>query len=61
MPKTTGANYTGSQLEKFIEDRLIEKNYQFVTKDKFKPAIYRTERKPHPSFLRGGLVHFVSS
>ncbi|MCA0428722.1 MAG: hypothetical protein LCH37_14905 [Bacteroidetes bacterium] len=33
-------NYTGTQLEKFIEDRLIERKYQFVSKEKFKPAIY---------------------
>lgn len=36
----TGANYTGTQLEKFIHDRLIEKRYQFVTRDKFKAATY---------------------
>ena len=36
----SGANYTGTQLEKFIHDRLIEKQYQYVVRDKFKAAIY---------------------
>lgn len=40
MQDTSGANYTGTQLEKFIEDRLIEKNYQFINRHKFKSAIY---------------------
>lgn len=40
MMDLTGANYTGTQLEKFIHDRLIEKRYQFVTRDKFKAATY---------------------
>ncbi len=38
--KKTGANYTGNQLEKFIQDRLIERGYKFVPKDKFNPATY---------------------
>lgn len=40
MALITGANYTGTQLEKFIEDRLIEKKYQFVPKDKFKASVF---------------------
>ncbi len=38
--KDTGANYTGSTLEKFIHDRLIERKYQFIPRDKFKAALY---------------------
>ena len=38
--KDTGANYTGSTLEKFICDRLIERKYQFIPRDKFKAALY---------------------
>lgn len=30
MKDTSGANYTGSTLEKFIHDRLIERGYQFI-------------------------------
>ena len=40
MLDTSGANYTGTQLEKFIHDRLIEKKYQLVQRNKFKAAIY---------------------
>lgn len=36
----TDANYTGTQLEKFINDRLIEKKYTFVSRDKFLAAAY---------------------
>jgi len=39
-PKTRGANYTGNQLEKIVHDRLIEKHYTFVPREKFKPALY---------------------
>ena len=38
--KKEGANYTGNQLEKFIQDRLIEKGYKFILRDKFKPSLY---------------------
>lgn len=34
------ANYTGSTLEKFIADRLIERKYQYIVRDKFKAAMY---------------------
>lgn len=34
------ANYTGTVLEKFVLDRLIERGYQFVPKSKFKAAMY---------------------
>ena len=34
------ANYTGTILEKFIEGRLIEKGYQYVSKKKFEAATY---------------------
>lgn len=40
MKDTSGANYTGSQLEKFILDRLVEKQYTFIARDKFKAATY---------------------
>ena len=40
MNDTSGANYTGSTLEKFIHDRLIERKYQFIPREKFKAAIY---------------------
>ena len=42
MKDTSGsqANYTGFSLEKFIEDRLIEKGYQFIPKEKFVAAAY---------------------
>lgn len=36
----TGANYTGTQLEKFIHDRLIEKGYAFIPRDRFEAAAY---------------------
>lgn len=35
-----GANYTGSVLEKFVGDRLVERGYQFVDRTKFKAAMY---------------------
>ena len=38
--KKAGGNYTGNQLEKFIEDRLKEKGYKFIVNKKFKPALY---------------------
>jgi hypothetical protein len=34
------ANYTGSTLEKFIHDRLIERNYQYIPREKFKVSVY---------------------
>lgn len=34
------AYYTGSVLEKFIGDRLVERKYQFITRDKFSAATY---------------------
>lgn len=34
------ANYTGKILEKFIEDRLLERGYTFIHNKKFKPACY---------------------
>lgn len=42
MIDTSGknANYTGSTLEKFIGDRLVERKYQFIPRDKFKAATY---------------------
>ena len=40
MKDNSGANYTGSTLEKFICDRLIERKYQFIPRDKFKAALY---------------------
>ncbi len=40
MPDTTGANYTGRILEKYIEDRLIEKGYQYVPREKYKVSAY---------------------
>lgn len=40
MFEQPGANYTGTQLEKFINDRLLEKKYTFVPREKFTPAIY---------------------
>jgi hypothetical protein len=38
--RKAGAKYTGTQLEKFIQDRLLERGYKLVPKDKFKPATY---------------------
>ncbi len=35
----TTANYTGTALEQFIESRLIERGYEQIIKDNFKPAI----------------------
>ncbi len=35
-----GANYTGKVLETFVWNRLVERNYQFVDKTKFKAAMY---------------------
>jgi len=40
MKEKNQSNYTGTRLEKFIEDRLIEKEYQYVPRDKFKVATY---------------------
>lgn len=40
MKDTSGANYTGSTLEKFIHDRLIERGYQFIERGKFKASLY---------------------
>lgn len=40
IPKTLGAHYTGNQLEKIVHDRLIEKKYVFVPREKFKPSLY---------------------
>lgn len=34
------ANYTGSTLEKFIHDRLVERNYTPIARDKFKASMY---------------------
>ena len=34
------ANYTGSVLEKFVSDRLIERKYQYIPREKFKAAMY---------------------
>lgn len=34
------ANYTGSVLEKFVSDRLIERKYQYIPREKFKAALY---------------------
>ena len=34
------ANYTGDILEKFIQDRLHEKGYKYVARDKFEAAKY---------------------
>lgn len=34
------ANYTGNVLEKFVQDRLDERGYAFVTRDKFEAAKY---------------------
>lgn len=34
------ANYTGSTLEKFIANRLDERKYQFIPRNKFEAAIY---------------------
>jgi hypothetical protein len=36
----TQANYTGTVLEKFIQDRLIERGYLFLHSKQFKPAQY---------------------
>lgn len=42
MKKTSGgqANYTGISLEKFIENKLLERKYQCIPKKKFKTATY---------------------
>ena len=40
MKDTSGANYTGSTLEKFIHDRLIERGYQFIERGKFQASLY---------------------
>jgi hypothetical protein len=40
MSDIKGANYTGTQLEKSIWDRLIEKKYTFIPPTKFKASLY---------------------
>jgi hypothetical protein len=39
MKDEVSANYTGNQLEKFIQDRLIERKYQFVSRTNFKATV----------------------
>jgi len=39
MADSSGANYTGTQLEKFIQDRLVERNYQFIPRDQFRSSL----------------------
>lgn len=41
IPHGTTANYTGTVLERFIEQRLVEqRGYKFIERERFKPAIY---------------------
>ncbi len=43
MTQPTGggqAHYTGTVLQKFIEDRLVERGYTYVVRKKFRPAVY---------------------
>jgi site-specific DNA-adenine methylase len=40
MSTDAGANYTGSILEKFIDDRLKERKYAFIERGKFTAATY---------------------
>lgn len=38
--RRSGANHNGNQLERFINERLVEKGYAFVPKERFHPATY---------------------
>jgi hypothetical protein len=38
--RKSGANHNGNQLEKFIDERLIEKGYTHVPKERFRAATY---------------------
>lgn len=35
-----GANHNGNQLERFIEERLVQAGYVFVSRDRFRAATY---------------------
>ena len=38
--RKSGANYTGNQLERFVNERLTEKGYTFVPRERFRAATY---------------------
>jgi site-specific DNA-adenine methylase len=38
--RRSGANHNGNQLEKFIEERLVEKGYTFVPRERFRAVTY---------------------
>lgn len=57
MVKLASANYTGNILESFISERLKEKGYGFVEKNKFKAATYLGQPIYTRQFLIGESIY----
>jgi len=53
----TRANYTGKILEKFVEDRLIERGYTFIDKKKFQPSTYLNQPIYSKQYFSGKTIY----
>ncbi len=57
----TQANFTGNQLEKFIEFTLVNKGYKFIHKKKFDPACYLEQPIYSKQFFIGKSIYETNS
>ena len=59
--RKAGANHNGNQLERFIEDRLIEKGYTFVQRERFRAACYLDQPFYSRQFFVGKSIYDTDS